>query len=350
MIATNSDSNILGPVSVFCSYAHKDFPIVEELRRHLSPLDRSGLIKFWYDRQIGAGDEWRSEIDEHLEASEVVLLLISSDFVASNYCYEIEAGRALARHNSGDAIVIPIMARYVDIEGLPIADLQVVPGPNKPLVGTAITIDKAFADVCARIRSVIEQVYMHRLGRLSGASKPSFLNEDRELEGAIAHEISVGEYREVVVRIRTSFSQSLKAIIDVDGRGQYSCCGPDVRSTSFIAKYQVTAADEVTPLHYRLSLFAPSLIAEQKEKELVIDPQRDFGPVTFLVKAEREGRHPLRVNLYRNRVEVAETFLLTSATDYKPGPGTSAIKEPELVASLDMDIHAFAKTAGAGAI
>jgi hypothetical protein len=341
----NSGDAVFGPVSVFCSYAHADAWIMQALEKQLSPLRRRGLIEIWYDRQIEAGDDWRCRIDEHLESSEIVLLLISSDFVDSKYCYEIEAQRALARHASGEATVIPIMARHVDIAGLPFANLRMLPTPNSPIVGGSTIQDKALADVCAGIREVVERIHIQRLNRIPSAHRPSSLSEPREMEAAIAHEISVGEYREVVVGIRTTFSQTLGQILD-SNKSQYSCVASDVRSTSFVAKYSVMARDELVPASYRLSLFAPSLVAEQKEKNLALDPQSDFGPVTFLVKAEHEGRHLLRINLCRENLEVAESFLSTSATEFKSGPGTGPAPEP--IASVDLTIQAIAKKAGAG--
>src|SRR6188508_835251 len=91
------------PVLLFYSYSHKDEAFREELIKHLTMLRRSGLISEWHDRKILAGDEWDKKISEYLEKSDVILLLISSDFLASEYCYDIEARRALERHNNGEA-------------------------------------------------------------------------------------------------------------------------------------------------------------------------------------------------------------------------------------------------------
>jgi internalin A len=82
------------PLSVFISYAHEDEPLRQQLETHLSLLRRQGLIANWHDRQILPGTEWEKEIDAHLESAQLVLLLISPDFLASDYCYEIEMKRA----------------------------------------------------------------------------------------------------------------------------------------------------------------------------------------------------------------------------------------------------------------
>src|SRR5438874_2288017 len=96
------------PLTIFYSYAHEDESLQKQLERHLSLLRRQGLISGWHDRQIVAGTEWAQEIDARLETASIILLLISSDFLASDYCYGIEMQRALERHQRGEARVIPI--------------------------------------------------------------------------------------------------------------------------------------------------------------------------------------------------------------------------------------------------
>ena len=77
----------------FDSYSHKDEILPNELESHLKLLHRQGLILPWHDRMIEAGEEWKQRIDENLEAAEIILLLVSADFIASDYCYEIEMRR-----------------------------------------------------------------------------------------------------------------------------------------------------------------------------------------------------------------------------------------------------------------
>jgi hypothetical protein len=98
------------PVEVFYSYAHEDEALRNELEKHLSLLHRLGLISSWHDRQIVAGTNWAKGIDTHLETASLILLLVSADFLASNYCYGIEMNRALERHQMKEARVIPMCA------------------------------------------------------------------------------------------------------------------------------------------------------------------------------------------------------------------------------------------------
>lgn len=78
------------PITIFYSYAHEDEKLRERLEKHLSLLRQQGVITEWYDRQIVAGTDWTQAIDNHLKTASIILLLISPDFLASDYCYSIE--------------------------------------------------------------------------------------------------------------------------------------------------------------------------------------------------------------------------------------------------------------------
>jgi O-acetyl-ADP-ribose deacetylase (regulator of RNase III) len=144
-------------VSVFVSYSHVDDQLRKELGKHLSVLERQGIITSWYDRMIGAGTEWEGMIDFHLNDARVILLLISADFIASQYCYDVELKRALARHDERQALVIPIILRAVSLKGTPFAKLQALPKDAKPVV-TWADRDSAFVDITDGLRNAIQDL------------------------------------------------------------------------------------------------------------------------------------------------------------------------------------------------
>jgi TIR domain/NB-ARC domain len=145
------------PITIFYSYAHEDELLRNELSKHLSALKRQGIISEWYDRQIVAGTNWTLTIDEHINTASVILLLISPDFLASDYCYGVEMQRALERQEQGDARVIPVLLRPVDWQGMPFADLQCLPRNSKP-VTTWRNRDEAFSSIARGIRTAIEDL------------------------------------------------------------------------------------------------------------------------------------------------------------------------------------------------
>src|SRR5215475_9706813 len=100
-------------VRLFYSYSHKDETLREELEKHLSLLKRQSVLHDWHDREISAGREWEGAINENLETADVILLLVSADFLASDYCYDKEMKRALEKYEVGEACVIPLIVRSV---------------------------------------------------------------------------------------------------------------------------------------------------------------------------------------------------------------------------------------------
>src|SRR5262249_46763165 len=144
-------------VRLFYSYSHKDEALREELEKHLSLLKRQNILHDWHDRQISAGREWEGAINENLEAADIILLLVSSDFLASSYCYDKEMTRALEKHEAGEACVIPLIVRPVYWSGAPFSKLQALPEDGKP-----VTIwpnrEEAWTDVTKGIARAIEEL------------------------------------------------------------------------------------------------------------------------------------------------------------------------------------------------
>lgn len=144
-------------VKVFFSYSHKDEVLRDELATHLSVMKRRGVIEAWHDREISAGREWANAIDDNLNTADIILLLVSANFLASDYCYDIEMQRAMERHEAREARVIPIILKPVDWHDAPFAKLQALP-KNAKAVTTWQDKDEAFFNVVQGIRRVVEEM------------------------------------------------------------------------------------------------------------------------------------------------------------------------------------------------
>lgn len=144
-------------ISVFLSYAHEDELLRNELMKHLSSLERQGLISAWFDRKIAPGTDWARAIDERLDRASIILLLVSSDFLASDYCYQVEMKRALARDQAGKARVIPVILRPTDWKGALFSHLQVLPTDARAITAWS-NRDEAFVDMVSGIRRAIEDL------------------------------------------------------------------------------------------------------------------------------------------------------------------------------------------------
>jgi CheY-like chemotaxis protein len=144
-------------LKVFVSYSHRDEVWQKRLDKHLSTLKHMGIIHSWHDRQIVAGDDFGAAIDKYLNMADLILLLISPDFLGSDYCYRKEMSRALERHRRHEARVIPVIVRPVDWEKAPFSHLQAVPKDGK-----AVTLwanrDQALMDAAKSIRKAAEEL------------------------------------------------------------------------------------------------------------------------------------------------------------------------------------------------
>lgn len=145
------------PIEVFVSYSHKDWRLRDTLATHLIIFERLGAINGWHDRKITAGNEWAGQIHEHLNTARIILLLVSADFMASDYCYDIEVKRAMERHENKEARVIPIILRPCSWHRMPFGKLQALPTDARAITEWS-NRDKAFQDIVEGIKAVLEEI------------------------------------------------------------------------------------------------------------------------------------------------------------------------------------------------
>ncbi|MEA5626554.1 SUMF1/EgtB/PvdO family nonheme iron enzyme [Nostoc sp. UHCC 0251] len=148
-------------VRVFISYSHKDEHLRDSLATHLSNLQWQGIIFSWHDRQLTAGTEWDDKIKTELESADIILLLISPDFIASKYCRDVEIPMALQRHESKQAYVVPVILRPFRWSDAPFAKLQAFPKDARA-VTTWVNQDEAFVSVVEGIETVAQQILDYR--------------------------------------------------------------------------------------------------------------------------------------------------------------------------------------------
>jgi tetratricopeptide (TPR) repeat protein len=145
------------PILVFCSYAREDKPLLEKLEVHLSMLKRQELISTWHEGEIVAGRDRVQVINERIEQASIILLLVSPDYLASDHLFETEMQRAIERHETGQARVIPLIVRPCDWQHTPLNRLQALPPDARPISLWA-NKDEAWMQVTAGLRRVIEDL------------------------------------------------------------------------------------------------------------------------------------------------------------------------------------------------
>jgi len=154
----SAESTSTQGLNLFISYAQEDKALLGELKKHLTMLSRQGLIKHWHDQEIYAGADRKGEVWHHLDTAHIILLLISPDYMASDDLYRGQLERALVRHRTGKAVVVPIILR--ETEGWEQTDLEkllALPRDKKPLTAWS-SRDAALTSVVKDIRSLVNDL------------------------------------------------------------------------------------------------------------------------------------------------------------------------------------------------
>ncbi len=187
-------------VKVFISYSHNDEADRNELEKHLSVLRRQKLIEPWNDRRILAGVNLGNEIDKKLTESDLILLLVSPDFLASEYCYSKEMEKALQMRREEIAWVIPIILEYCDWKNTPLKDLRACPKDGQP-ISEYPNPNKAFQEVVEDIREVIDKIRAERADACETAPKEVSAKGDLKLQP-----VFVDDVRSSNLRIKKGFT------------------------------------------------------------------------------------------------------------------------------------------------
>ncbi|XUU60273.1 toll/interleukin-1 receptor domain-containing protein [Erythrobacter sp. HA6-11] len=186
---------------VFISYSHVDEELRDQLEVQLAMLKRQGLVELWHDRGMLPGDHLDWTISKELDEADIILLLVSPDFLASDYCYKIEKGRALQRHRSGEARLISVIMRPCDWTYTDLSDFLVTPRDGKPVTMWPDR-DEAFLDVAQSIRRAIEE--------LGKAENPKQTHDYIERTAAVATDETPPLPRSSNLRLRKAFSKADK--------------------------------------------------------------------------------------------------------------------------------------------
>jgi hypothetical protein len=142
------------PAQVFFSYAPEDRDLRDALIKHLALMRREGLLRAWHDEMIPPGAPFRPALEQQIDAADLILLLVSADYSASDECFERQMLRALARRERGEAHVVPILLRPCDWESAPFAELTPLPKNREPVTRWPDR-DEAFMDIAAGIRRAL---------------------------------------------------------------------------------------------------------------------------------------------------------------------------------------------------
>ncbi len=320
------------PITVFYSYSHKDEDLRNELDAHLAALRRSGLIREWHDRKILAGQEWGREISRYLDSAQLILFLLSADFVSSGYCVDIEVKRALERQRAGEAVVVPVILRPVVWGIIPqFNHLQALPKDGRPVTEWP-SHDLAFVSICEGILALVTG------GRpTTRRTLPESRARRRFLDAALPARVPVAKPSTLLVMIRRTDSPGLRGIVEAEPNYQLS--ENEVNTKPLTLNFPVDENGTSQPLDVLVKIESPEFEPKSQAKTVKIPPRGDSELRVFLLTPIRLG--PLLVNLEVSLGDhiIAGCLLRTNgeAPEQKEGPNPHNVVSAPLSLSASED-------------
>ncbi|MCR8724074.1 toll/interleukin-1 receptor domain-containing protein [Frigidibacter sp. ROC022] len=310
----------------FISYSHRDSGALERLHVHLANLQREGRIEAWYDREILAGDALDEEINKELNSADLFLLMVSPDFIASEYCVEREMQRALERHDAGEARVVPIIVEPCDWAGIPqLRKLKALPKDGLP-ISEWTNKNTAYLDIVQELRRIVDAggaVMREHANEAIAPAQPQRgvprFRIQRDFD-----EIDRSEYRDAAfATIRDYFRRAIGELDEIEGlrgrfvdRSEYSFGGTVVNrglqnGTAHITVYRRSGRLMLADIYYSFDENAADNTANGGFN--VSSDEYD----QFLVKAlEAIGNEPSRLNAEQAAEYLWNRFLEQAGITY----------------------------------
>jgi hypothetical protein len=296
-------------ITLFISYAHNDEELRRQLDKHLAPLQRRKIIDAWHDRKIEAGQRWADEIDEKLNNADIILLLISPDFVASDYCSDIELKKAMKRHAAGESKVVPIILEPCDWKCYDFGQLQAFPKDGK-----AITLwsnrNAAFLDVAEGIGQVAEDLFEQRKKKLEEKA----LAEQR-YKTKVEEALSDGEISPLEQKTLDELQDTLGLTPEEAEEIKNKAYQPIKEYQDHLDKYKNDLTETIAA-EYPLSERTKADL-KQRQRDLGVK-EEDAKKIEEPILAEAEAR-------YRVHLEDSEAAKLRQEEAGRSGPGSSSI-------------------------
>ena len=205
-------------MNLFIAYSRKDEPFLKKLTSHLKPLKRSGVLNMvWYDQKIEVGTDWERAIEQAIMSANIIILLISSDFLASEFAYHREMMTALDLHNQGQVRVIPVIARECLWENAPFAKLQVLPKDGVPLNSREwASEDSPYVDIIEAVQVAVKKMQDENLKRvITENQKEAIMKRMKVMRRRIQPHIEhVREFR-AIVDIKTANNYFSEGLVDL---------------------------------------------------------------------------------------------------------------------------------------
>lgn len=338
----------LDEIQVFCSYSHRDRELRDQLVKHLDLLRQSHLIQAWHDGELTAGQDWNQEIQTHLRQAQVILLLISIDFLNSEFVRQHELPLALERHRSGDALVIPVIMRPVQWGQSGLDFLQTLPEGLRPVVLWSPQ-DLAYVNVCEGLFAAV-MVWQGRKVPAPPAAKAATAVRRRVVDLALSRRVPVQKATILAVMVRRVGEGGLRAVLQADPSFGVSAEAVE-SSNSFPLEFPRGADGNLASLDLTIVIETEDFFCRTAQKTLPVPAKGDSAVCVFLLEAKRAGPLIVVVNIANAgkmlltrvlRTEGVADAVFQPAVDEVPcqeeddqGPPTLELAAPVAVAMPD---------------
>ena len=287
------------PVQVLLLYTHKDARFRDDLMASLIPLERQGLIMFYEERIITPGTEWAAEMNKRLASTQLILLLISPDFLASDYVWSNELKHILRRAKAGEILVIPIIVRAADWHNSPYGMFRPLPSNEVP-VHAWTSRDEAYVDIAQGIQTAVEAFNLRRQER--PRSEPDTAQTKQKASATNRWPVRTGTDNDVGKVDPTQITTTVEALIALPRprdlllsgkvRRYQSLRAEFVETTTWLVDAHVSAFRRTQDGTYRLILRGESgatMLAQVPDPKFVdpSSPWRDSF-IAVRMKLERE--------------------------------------------------------------
>lgn len=282
-------------LNVFISYSHKDEAFKEALDAHLTILKRSEKINTWNDRAILAGTEWNDEIKQQLEDAHIILLLISANFLASDYIWKEELARAMERHDRGEAKVVPIFIKHCEWKGASFGRVQGLPKDAKP-VGDPNN-DEAWTGVATGIRALVDKLLEKGLNpKEQEVPKVPENNGFDQLKATVRGFIGKAKTKEAIEAIEAWAQENGDEQLKSDA----SLLKGDLADLDRDKMLGIIDSSEKNTRQNRLNVRVLSLLERVKGPEIPPIPPKPMPNIEALVKAVNEADYATAIDLLDN--------------------------------------------------
>lgn len=277
----------VGHIQVFCSYSHRDRDLRDELVKYLYLLQESLLIRMWHDGEITPGQDWQREIKDQLAGSDVILLLVSIDFLNSEFVKTYELPLALRRHENREALVIPVLLRPVPWTLSGLSFLEALPKDLRPVIDWSPP-DSAFVNICEGLFAAVLAWQARTLPPEFRRPHRSTNVRRRVVDLAISRRVPMGKATILAVMVRRVGEHGLRAILEVDDR--YGLRAEDVESTGSVPlEFPRRANGQLSPLDLTIAVVSGDFRCQAPRKDLSVPPRGDSPICVFLLEALHAG-------------------------------------------------------------